>query len=408
MRVFALLSMAIGACLTALSSPAEPIVTIPLVDRVPVIDGTLDVQEWSGAAALPPLMAGTNNVSGFDTRIFLAWSPETLFIAVQHQRRPQAPMANDPRSKDQLTITLSGPAEPKLQLVVWAGAARLEPDNQKVAPVWRHAGSSKLHGWTTEIAVPLPQLGSRESLLQSGAHLEIELREPSLGVGPKRLVQSLRFAERRLAFRFLGAGEFADEAQQGCMVELINADEQSANLSLKVAVVPENGETKRFETENLLLPGDARRRVRLAFPARTGLFHAEYQLAVDGSPHSAGNFRFFGSGPVRVELIPFFLWRGGVFIRSTPVRDAGGPGTNDPPLSLDCQLSDPRENHAIKWREIVPANGQGATEQFVDTTKLRPGPYCITLTVRRGNELWAVKQVPFIRPEYPKWWKPRR
>jgi hypothetical protein len=370
--------------------------TVPLAARMPVIDGTVGAKEWGGAAALPPLMRVSDGVvEGFATRISLAWTPDVLFIAIQHARPRHAPLVSDPTSKDELSITLTGPNRKKVKLLAWAGSARLEPDDATVLPPFQQAGNSSTHGWTAELLLPLNRLGSREELLKSGAQLEAELREPSFGAEPKRLTQHLGFVMRQLAFRFLDAGEFEGGAHQGCMLELVNADDEAVNLSVKASVSPNEGASKQFQDEALVLPASSRRRIRLAFPAMHGRFASEYRLSVNGAPFARGQYQFDGIGPLTVDLIPGFLWRGGVIIRSHVANI-----TND--VTYRCELTDANTKKTLSNLETDGKAGAGV-EQFVDTSKLRVGSYVITVTALDRGQVLAARQVRFARPERPKW-----
>jgi hypothetical protein len=377
---------------------AEPLATVPLLDRAPVIDGAIGAAEWGGAAVLQPLTRTSDaTIQDFATRVSLAWSPDVMFIAIQQERPPHAPMQDASKSKDRLTITITGPSGKKLKLTAWAGASGLEPKDSAAVPSWQQAGSLSTHGWTTEIQLPLNRLGNRSDFLSSGAELEIELREPSLGAEPRRLAQRLRFVSRQLAFRFLDAGEFEGGSSQGCMVELVNADEQPAQVAIQMSVTPADGESKQFENANLKLPGDSRRRVRLTFPAARGRYQTRYQLAADGALFTGGEFAFDGGGPLQVEVVPFHLWRGGVFIKSRMAIE-----TNS--VTYCCRLKKVGTTKSLTMAETT-GKGNEIMEQFLQTSQLRPGPYLVTVSATRENSVLAERTITFIRPEYPKWWK---
>lgn len=396
----------IGSCLAVYLAchtlhAAEPLTTIPLIGRAPVIDGAIDAKEWGVATVLQPLPRASDDISEqFATRISLAWSPDTLFIVLQHSRPALAPITDDPKAKDQLTITLTGPSGRKLTLHAWAGAARLEPDDKNAAPAWQQAGDADTRGWTVEVALPLNRLASRKELLDSGARLAIELNEPSLGEGPHRLVHQIRFAQRRFAFRFLDACEFDNGSHQGVMAELVNADGEPVSVSVAMSVSPANGSPVAFTTEKLDLSGDSRRRIRLALPLTRGRFTTGYSLALNGSPFASGHFAFDGNGPLRVQVIPFFLWRGGVFVKSNLLNDTNA-------VTYRCTLRAPSSDKPLAAAE-TQAKGSEAPEQFIDTSRLRPGPYLLTVTATRDGSELAERTLTFIQPEYPKWWRQRR
>jgi hypothetical protein len=363
------------------------------------MDGAIHAEEWGGATVLQPLMR-EGSMESFSTRVSLGWSPDVFFIAIQHERPANTPMQPASASKDRLALSLTAPNGNQLKLGSWGGVGRLEPDDPAAVPSWKQAGTACTHGWTTEISLPLRRLGSRQEIVASGVTLEIELLESSLGAKPNRLTTQLRFSERQLAFRFLEAGEFEGGANQGCMVELVNTDQQPANLSVRMDVSPIDGDGRRLETEKLLLPGDARRRIRLAFPATRGEYRVGYQFSLDGVSFANGGFGFHGGGPMQASLIPFHLWRGGMFVQSSL------PGeTNTITYAYSVKAS--RDTQSVVLGQTT-GKGNETTEQFVPTSWLRPGPYILIVTATRDSAVLAERTIPFLRPEYPKWWKPRQ
>lgn len=69
-----------------------PVAVAPLMEKAPVIDGTLDAREWSAATRLAPMMDYTTGVAVADeTVVYVGYTAERLYIGFRFMRSPAAP-----------------------------------------------------------------------------------------------------------------------------------------------------------------------------------------------------------------------------------------------------------------------------------------------------------------------------
>jgi hypothetical protein len=392
-------------CSSVVLAAEGPLVTVPHLAQPPVIDGAIDSREWLAATILPPLAREADGIAeGFRTRVHLGWTDDSLFVGIHHRRPPNAMLVDDPvrslrelRNSDHVKITLPGTEGKKVELLVWGETVVL--DGQPC----ESAGRMDAHAWQSEIRIPWSRLGGKRSELNIGVRLD----EPSVTPEPQTLRARVQLDTRPVTFRFLDAAEFEGGHHQGAMAELINTDAQPKTARLDFFLTTPGGASRALTNTTVALPADARRRVRLAVPSIAGACRVTYDVVLDEKPYAMGEYAFETGGPVRVEVLKFFLLRGGVFVRSQLTVDAlKSPGTNAT-VSVECALSDARTGKVLSTTSAT-ADSKGSAEQFVNTEKLKPGPYEVLVTATRDGEVLAKRRVPLTKPETPKWWRPRR
>lgn len=398
-------SIALLLCSIASASSAEPRVTVPLLARSPVIDGTIDSREWIDATILPPLAREVDGITeGFRTRVHLGWTDDSLFVGIDHRRPPNAILiernvgsVRELRNADHIAVALPGHNGKPHELLVWGEIALLD------GQLCESAGEMDSHAWQSEVCIPWSQLGGKRTEMM----IRVTLHEPSVTSEPQILRARLQFDARPVTFRFLEAAEFEGGYHQGVMAELINCDAQPKNARLDFLLAAPGEVSRALTNATIVLPADSRRRVRLAIPSTVGACRVTYGVSLDETPYASGEFAFEAGGPMQVEILKYFLWRGGVFVRSQLTGDAMKAGETNAATSVECVLNDGRTGKTLSTTRAT-ADPKGGAEQFVDTEKLKPGPYEIVVTASREGIVQAKRRVPLIKPETPKWWKPRR
>ena len=97
---------------------------IPQLSAAPTLDGNVETREWTEAALLPPIGRLPNGASdGHDTRIYLGWLGDNLFIAVKSGRSLQA-SAGKANSEDHLALTLTSPTGGKHVIKIGRASCR--------------------------------------------------------------------------------------------------------------------------------------------------------------------------------------------------------------------------------------------------------------------------------------------
>src|ERR1039457_4885632 len=65
-----------------------PLFTVPFASTAPEIDGVVNDAEWQGALSINAIQTTDGAVSARQTRFWLMWDPDHLYIAMRSPLRP--------------------------------------------------------------------------------------------------------------------------------------------------------------------------------------------------------------------------------------------------------------------------------------------------------------------------------
>lgn len=104
-----------------------PAFTIPYAMKKPVMDGVVDDAEWEGAFSIDALQTTTRMVSPRQTRFWVTWDEDNLYIAMRSPLRPGERLMQANRVKDKdVNVAFDDSYE------IWVDAGSRSPDGQPV------------------------------------------------------------------------------------------------------------------------------------------------------------------------------------------------------------------------------------------------------------------------------------
>lgn len=395
--------------------PIQHTFTIPQVDKPPTVDGIMEAREWTSAAILPPLARSQDNVvQDNNTQVHLAWQGNTLYFGLEHHR-PQyardksAPSKKPPihadalQNSDHVELLFSLSNRETAKLVVSQQQSLLLANKTRVESGWSCKSSATEIGWQAEGQVPFALLGVKN--FQEGCELSVVRHEPSLDPNPYVLATRLRFNQETVACRFIEAGEYSDGWKQGGEIEIINAGAKPAKCSLAISLKGEGGEINRVVNSEINLPADSRRRYRLASSWQVGQFNLNYEIHQGTAALAAGQIAFTSGGPLRIELLPYFLWHGGIFVKAEALMLPGAARESQPPANRDFtfKLLDPTTKKILAETSAKP-DISGKVEGFLSTRKLPAGFYMVLAVVKVDGKTVALRKELIQKYPTPLWW----
>lgn len=398
--------------------PIQHTFTIPQVDKPPTIDGIMEAREWTSTSILPPLARSQDNVvQDNNTQIHLAWQGSTLYVGLEHHRPQYARDKSAPSEKpsisadasqnsDHVELLFSVSNQETAKLVVSQRQSLLLVNKKRVEGSWLCKSSVTEIGWQAEGQVPFAMLGVKN--FQEGCELSVVRHEPSLDPNSYVLATRLRFSQENVACRFIEAGEYSGGWKQGGELEIINAGAKPAKCSLVISLDGEGGEINRFTDSEITLPADSRRRYRLASSWQVGQFNLNYDIHQGSTALAAGRIAFTSGGPLRIELLPYFLWHGGVFVRAEALTLPRPAKESQPPINRDFtfKLLDPTTKKILAETSAKP-DISGKIEGFLSTKKLPAGFYMVLAVVKADGKTIALRKELIQKYPTPLWWSPK-
>jgi hypothetical protein len=387
---------------------------IPQVSDVPTIDGAVTAREWTGASILPPLTEDPGSlVRDQHTRIYVGWRGTDLLLAVQY--RPggddarivdtSAQAFTEMKSGDHLELALSAKGA-GASVLVWPPQAFVVSADQPLAEGWSAKVSRSESSWEAEVQIPLARLGI-DPKSPAPLHLDAVLYRPSLGQPPAKLSIDLTLLAQGFAVRFLEGGTFVGGVWQGGRVELVNSGAEPLTLATKFTFRGGDGVIGNVDEPQFLLPADSARRIQLAQPLTTGRFNFDYAVSMGSVTAASGAFAFESGGALQVDVQPFLLWRGGVFVKAIlPAPIDAQPTTQPTAVQLSARLLDAAEQKTLTT-DSATGPRPGASQLFLDARSLPAGVYVVEVSASADGKVIATQKQRVTKAELPKWWKPR-
>lgn len=112
---------------TVLAGYKTPLITVPYATSKPVIDGVVDEAEWQGATSVNGLQTTNKQVSPRQTRFWLMWDEDTLYLAMRSPLRPGERLVQNLRDT---TREINVVFDDSYEIFVDAGST--SPDGQPV------------------------------------------------------------------------------------------------------------------------------------------------------------------------------------------------------------------------------------------------------------------------------------
>lgn len=395
-----LLSLLLAAVTPDLPADPANLFTIPTLADAPAVDGTVSEREWTGAALLPPAGRAADGVSpAHDTRVWMGWRDATLFLALRQQLPANAPAMlaepdpnEDIEALDRVELRLGK----ETAIILRPALALLNPGKRKPDDGWTCRNRAIRSGWEAEASIPFSLLGLPA---QGGAcPLSLRVYQFSRSPEPRRLDTGLVFSPAKLACRFVEAGEMGKG--QGVEVELINDDTAETACAVQLVLTTGKAAAGQLDEKQVKLAPNSRRKFRAATVSQAGIYRANASVAVNGQPFAAWWGAFEAPGPVRVNVVPFFLWRNGVFVQ-VEIRDAARQFAD-----LAVKLADVDGKKILS--EAAGRIGEDhRAEIFLSAKDVPAGDYLLLVEARDANGIFATSKQNLRRPPTPAWWRPR-
>jgi hypothetical protein len=351
--------------MSAAGAPEIGSLAIPRLNAPPALDGRLDLREWACAALLPPpARIADGRIDADDPRIYLGWKDDALYVGVT--RRIPAGASGAAAAQDQVAFEL---------IRAGAQAVRFSLGPSQRAPLaggedWVCRAHMTDDVWEAEARLPLKLFGP------PGAVATLTATPAGSGGGPAthRLTQRVACAALPVACRFVAVGPFPNGRTQGAEIELVNDGAQAVSSRVELSLCRGSQETARVDVASATLPANFNQRYRVVTPLAVGFYPCTYAVAAGDTVLAQGQLPIDSSGPIQVELVPYFLKSQSLLVRVTVPE-----GTN---LSVRASLTD-----ATGARTLAAATGRtdqaGRAEIYVSTKKVPPGPFLVRVEAGR-------------------------
>lgn len=352
-----------------------PAAVIPLLRKVPKIDGVVDRREWAGAVKLAPFVSlDTGRMTDDPTEVFIAYTRKALYLAFRFDRPPNA---REPKSSEnplqvwrddciEFFFRTSFGEKWEYSFVgnakgVYEEGLRRGVTDKKWHSEWTYKARRTEEGWEGEMTIPFKGLGLATP--KPGTVWEIapvrNRKTPRLDLAcwaylknwhAKQDFGYLIFGGQLPAVRILRAGELAQD-EVGALVEVTNFTTKESKLRVQLrlyrpkdeslnyfkvvdssanplgpqAEVKEKVEASRVEKSALAqyellgeemkefsVPANQTRRVSLVHSARRGKYLLLYRVYCSEGLLAGGALPFFKRSSLELTLTPYILSTGTV------------------------------------------------------------------------------------------------
>ncbi|MBI3922074.1 MAG: hypothetical protein HY318_11705 [Armatimonadetes bacterium] len=413
-----------GPAVFAFRAWAQPLLTAPFTSHVPVIDGRLEEDEWSDAAATTGFSAlgPTKTMIADQPVLFCKRNSTHLFVAFRlplptgATPRAQVTQRDGPVWDDDAVEVFLDPAHGHgeyFQFIMNAEGIKWDSKNQygKWNGDWEGRTSVTQTGWEAEMAIrihclgPLSDYGTlgfnagwdRQTptpLLSSWAVLPAGFHDPGhFG----HLAFPSPLSDRPGALRLT---KVTTRREEGVRVEgsfaaakPFHATAMTYNLLHRETGKPDivfSGETKVPPGPFCIAPAESGKTVPL-MPGR-------YFLDLSFAGYASSNIVFEIPEPLVVTPQPYFL-EGNVDVGISV------EGMERPPQQVAATLSLHRANgEAIESREFASFSPDGKAKTSFNVRDLPPGEYQLRCEARwTKGDLVVKNTVPITKPETPDW-----
>ena len=119
--------LAADAAMNVREGYRTPVVTAPYANQKPTIDGTIDDVEWQGAESVNAMQTTSKRVSPRQTRFWMAWDEDNLYVAMRSPLRPGERIIRNLRDTSRDTNVVFDDS-----YEIWIDVGSKSPDGQPV------------------------------------------------------------------------------------------------------------------------------------------------------------------------------------------------------------------------------------------------------------------------------------
>ena len=429
--------------------------SIPRVQEPPLVDGRVEVREWTAAARIAYVLQMATGVQVRDRADWLlCYTEDHLYIAFQFERPPTA-RSPSPRDFFELLIdhdhdhgrycNLAGNLEGKL----WDGIGP-NVDRKAWTPNWRYAARLTEFGWEGEVAIPFADFPELERAPEPGAVWGVDLVRNECTPDDRVAHWSWRstwhatkdlahimFSDGPVTARIEDVGWMPQHKKMGAKLALLNMAEKSVQVSASLELrKAEEGLAMGFlpaldsaltedldaaigatvadevaralepfivqheRRETVTLPAHSARQIELTVPDEPGDYLVCFTLRDDETLLAAMAVPFSVTVPLDLALRSY-LYSAGVLEYAVDLQRVRDRLTTQTTLTIEARTT--------KGGPVVTAADHGnvsGKDEVRGSLRLDPTPgetYFVSATLRNGDTETIRNEVPLILPEKPEW-----